>query len=496
MIIENRKYNFDDILKLFFNKDYYELKHEIINNVNDGYNFLLENLSHPNIYGLNTGFGPMVNYSIPHDKIIELQYNLIRSHAVGLGNPLPPEFSKYILITRLLSLSKGYSSASPALIFRILHFLNNKIYPVVYEHGSVGASGDLVQLADIMKALIGEGYSYYNNEIIETKTLNLPPYEIGQRDGLAFINGTSVMTAIGLYNLYLANILIQTAIDISSIIIELFNSFDDAFSIELNSFKEHYGQSYVALRLTKNLENSTLISKRFQTTHYSPNIQEIYSIRCVPQILGPIYDTFLTTKKVLVDEFNSISDNPIFDYKNKKIYFGGNFHGDYVSFEMDKLKIAITKLSILQNRQLVLLYNNDLNKRFPPFLNYQTLGLNLGLQATEFISASTTAENQTLSYPNYIHNIVSNKDNQDVVSMGTNSALIAYKVIINTFDITSVLLLAIMHLIKNLNIFNKITKYHQNILLMFNYHKLNFNSETHIKNNLLIIKNSLLKGTF
>lgn len=491
MIIENKKYNFDEILELFFNNAYYELKQDVIKNINDGYIFLLENLTHPNIYGLNTGFGPMVNYSIPHNKIIELQYNLIRSHAVGLGNPLPPEFSKYILLTRLVSLSKGYSSASPALIFRILHFLNNKIYPVVYEHGSVGASGDLVQLADIMRSFIGEGYVYYNNEIIDTKKIDLPPFELGQRDGLAFINGTSVMTAIGLYNIYLANILIKTAIDISSIIIELFNSYDDAFSIELNSFKEHYGQSFVAMRLTKNLEQSTLISKRFQSTHYSPNIQEIYSIRCVPQILGPIYDTFQNAKNILVTEFNSISDNPIFDYKNKKIYFGGNFHGDYVSFEMDKLKIAITKLSILQNRQLVLLLNNDLNKRFPPFLNYQTLGLNLGLQGTEFISASTTAENQTLSYPNYLHNIVSNKDNQDVVSMGTNSALIANKILLNTFDITSVLLLAIMQLVKNANIFSRLSNYHQNFLLDHNYDKINFNSDDHIKDNLLLIKNSL-----
>jgi histidine ammonia-lyase len=350
--------------------------------------------------------------------------------------------------------------------------LNNKIYPVIYEHGSVGASGDLVQLADCMRALIGEGLVYHNNEIKNTKNLQLPDFSLGLRDALAFINETAAMTAIGLDNLFLSEKLIYHSIFLSSILIELFNSYDDPFPKELNKFKHHEGQNYVAMLLSQNLNNSKLISKRFKENKYSPNIQEIYSLRCTPQIIGPIYETYQNAKKILLEEFNSVNDNPIFDFKNKVILFGGNFHGDYVSFEMDKLKISISKLSLLLNRQFVLLNNPAINKKFPPFQNYKTLGLDLGLQAVEFVSASTTSENLTLSFPNYLHNIVSNNDNQDIVSMGTNSALITKKVIENTFQILSATLLALMYAIYYNNIFNQLTEIHKIYLKKIGYNNL------------------------
>ena len=167
-------------------------------------------------------------------------------------------------------------------------------------------------------------------------------------------------------------------------------------------------------------------------------VQEYYSIRCVPQILGPILDTIEYAEKVLVNEANSSSDNPVIDIENGNIFHGGNFHGDYISLEMDKLKIAVAKLSMLLERQINYLMNDKLNDKLPPFVNLGKLGVNFGMQGAQFTATSTVAENQTLSFPNYVHSISNNNDNQDIVSMGTNSAQFARKVIDNTYQVLSI----------------------------------------------------------
>ncbi len=186
-------------------------------------------------------------------------------------------------------------------------------------------------------------------------------------------------------------------------------------------------------------------------------VQEYYSLRCVPQILGPIYETLKNVEKVLLNEINSVNDNPIIDGENIDVFHGGNFHGDYVSLEMDKLKIVTTKLSMLVERQLNYLYNDKQNEKFPPFVNLGTLGLNLGMQAAQFTATSTTAENQMLSNPMYVHSIPNNNDNQDIVSMGTNAALITKKVIENTYEILAIELISILQAIDYMNFKDKLS---------------------------------------
>jgi histidine ammonia-lyase len=238
----------------------------------------------------------------------------------------------------------------------------------------------------------------------------------------------------------------------SAMINEIVQSFDDHFSLELNSTKKHKGQQVIANAMRKILTDSKLIEKRgdhlyngkIEEKIFKQKIQEYYSLRCVPQILGPVCDTIANVERVLVDELNSVNDNPIVDTKTKTVYHGGNFHGDYVSFEMDKLKIGITKLSMLAERQINFMMNHKLNEILPPFVNLGTLGLNLGLQGTQFTATSTVAENQTLSNPMYIHSIPNNNDNQDVVSMGTNAALMAKQVIQNAFEVLAIEYLAII----------------------------------------------------
>src|SRR6202008_1103464 len=176
-----------------------------------------------------------------------------------------------------------------------------------------------------------------------------------------------------------------------------------------------------------------------------------YSLRCVSQVLGPVYDTIAQAEKILVDELNSVNDNPVIDHVNKNIFHGGNFHGDYVSLEMDKLKIAITKLSMLSERQLNYLLNEKLNQKFPPFVNLGVLGVNFGMQGMQFTATSTVAENQTLSFPMYVHSIPNNNDNQDIVSMGCNAALMTRRVIENSFEVLSIQLMTLLQAVDHLD---------------------------------------------
>jgi histidine ammonia-lyase len=180
---------------------------------------------------------------------------------------------------------------------------------------------------------------------------------------------------------------------------------------------------------------------------FEDKVQEYYSLRCVTQVLGPVYDTVMQAEKTVVDELNSVNDNPVIDHPNHNIFHGGNFHGDYVSLEMDKLKIAITRLSMLAERQLNYLLNNKLNQKLPPFVNHGILGLNFGMQGMQFTATSTVAENQTLSFPMYVHSIPNNNDNQDIVSMGCNAALMTKRVIDNSFEVLAIHLMTILQAI-------------------------------------------------
>ena len=184
-------------------------------------------------------------------------------------------------------------------------------------------------------------------------------------------------------------------------------------------------------------------------------VQEYYSLRCVPQVLGPIYDTIKNTEQIVIEEVNSANDNPIVDVETQNVYHGGNFHGDYISLEMDKLKIVVTKMTMLIERQLNFVLNAQLNEKFAPFVNLGVLGLNLGMQGVQFTATSTTAECQTLSFPNYVHSIPNNNENQDIVSMGTNSALITRKIIENSYEVLSIYYIALIQGIDNISVQKK-----------------------------------------
>ena len=467
--IGDKKISADDFYKVLISNLELKLDEEALRKVYRSHYFLKEFTREKLIYGINTGFGPMAQYRINHDDQMKLQYNLIRSHCSGSGNPIPEIDCKAVMLARLNTLMQGFAGIHPDALILIKDLINKNISPVIYEHGGLGASGDLVQLAHLALTLIGEGEVYYNGVITSTaevfKKENIKPMEIHIREGLALMNGTSAMSGIGMLNVIYAENLMNWSLLASATIMELVQSFDDHYSTPLNEVKHHYGQNRVANALQATLKDSKLVKSR-EEHHYNQKVevdvlvekmQEYYSIRCVPQIVGPIVDTVNYAKEVLINEINSANDNPIVDWERKNVYHGGNFHGDYVALEMDKLKISITKLSMLAERQLNFLLNNKLNNILPPFVNHGTLGLNLGMQGVQFTATSTTAENQMLSNPMYVHSIPSNNDNQDIVSMGANASLICKKVIMNSYEVLAIEWMTILQAIDYLKMQDKLS---------------------------------------
>lgn len=458
------KLEIEDFYKVIFKNEPIQIDEAVIETVKNSFNFLKEFSENKVIYGVNTGFGPMAQYKIEDSQRIQLQYNLIRSHASGTGQPIAPMYVKAAMLARLNTLSLGHSGVHVSVIELMAELINRNITPLIYEHGGVGASGDLVQLAHLALVLIGEGEVFYKGKRKSTKDVfkseNLKPISVELREGLALMNGTSVMTGIGIVNTLYSRQLLGWMTSSSAAINEIVKAYDDHLSYELNQSKRHIGQRQIAESMREHLQDSKLTRKR-EHHLYSKNedvsvfkekVQEYYSLRCVPQILGPVLDTLNSVENILIEEVNSANDNPIVDVEKKHVYHGGNFHGDYVSLEMDKLKIVVAKMSMLSERQLNYLLNARLNDMLPPFVNLGKLGLNFGMQGVQFTATSTTAENQMLSNPMYVHSIPNNNDNQDIVSMGTNSALITKKVIENAFEVVAIELITIVQAIEFLEV--------------------------------------------
>ncbi len=469
MLTLNGTLGIDEFYKIIFEGTPIAVENTVIETVEKSFDFLKDFSKNKTIYGVNTGFGPMAQYKIADSERIQLQYNLIRSHASGTGGIIPPMYVKAAMLTRLNTLSLGYSGVHKSVIGLMTSLINKNITPIIYEHGGVGASGDLVQLAHLALVLIGEGHVFYKGEQQLTKDVfeleNLKPITVAFREGLALMNGTSVMTGIGIINTINTRRLLNWLILCSSAINEIVQAYDDHLSSELNETKKHKGQRLVAQQMRSHLKDSNLIRKREEflynenpdVTVFEEKVQEYYSLRCVPQILGPVLDTLNIIERILIEEVNSANDNPIVKVKEQHVYHGGNFHGDYVSLEMDKLKLVVTKMSMLSERQLNYMLNPNLNNILPAFVNLGKLGLNFGMQGVQFTATSTTAENQMLSNPMYVHSIPNNNDNQDIVSMGTNAALITKRVIENTFEVVAIEMITIIQAIEYLKIQDKVS---------------------------------------
>ena len=474
MVLEG-ELSLNDFQAVLFSGEKLEIGENIIEKVQKSFDFLKEFSQSKVIYGVNTGFGPMAQYRIPDHEKMQLQQNLIRSHSSGVGKPLDATAAKSVMLARLNTLSLGNSGVHPSVIFLLKELINRDITPLIFEHGGVGASGDLVQLAHLALVLIGEGEVFYKGERKPTKEVfdaeNLTPINVEIREGIGLMNGTSCMSGIGVINTYYSRKLLDFSLKISCAINEIVQAYDDHFSEALNNTKKHAGQRKIAEMMRQTVEGSQLIRKREDHLYNAENkeeifkdkVQEYYSLRCVPQILGPVLDTLEFTEKILEDEINSANDNPVIVVDNQQVYHGGNFHGDYIALEMDKLKLAITRLTMLAERQLNYILNAKINEILPPFANLGRLGFNFGMQGVQFTAVSTTAENQALSTSLYVHSIPNNNDNQDIVSMGTNAAVICAKVIDNAFEVLAIEAITVIQAIEYLKYQEKLSSASKNL---------------------------------
>ena len=432
------------------------LSDDTMRRVAECYDFLCDFARDKVIYGINTGFGPMAQWRVSDEHLKDLQYNIIRSHATGMGQWLDATDVKAALVARLGTFAQARSGVHPDTVKLLLAFINNDITPCVPRHGSVGASGDLVQLAHVALALIGEGEVMKDGKVIPTaqalEACGLQPLKIYLREGLALTNGTAFMTGIAAINQIYAESLLSQAVTAAVWLNEVVGSIDDFMAAPLNEVRRHHGQQAIAARLRRVAEGSRCLQTRehalYDGAHrdeqkFTSKEQPYYSLRCIPQIYGPVAETLEAAGRIIDEELNSACDNPIVDPDTANVYHGGNFHGDYISLEEDKVKIAMVRVAMTAERQLNYLLHDRINELLPPFLNMATPGLDYALQAYQFTATSTTAECQTLAMPNYVHSIPNNHDNQDIVSMGTNTALLTRQVVDNTRQVMAILYVAL-----------------------------------------------------
>ncbi len=414
--------------------------------------FLDRHLESKVIYGVNTGFGPMASHLIGKENLVELQYNLIHSHAVGMGQPVPHSFVLAAMLVRLNTLAKGRSGVSLALLEQLRSAINHRIIPVVPEHGAVGTSGDLVQLAHIALGLIGKGLVWFQQKHMTAQQAfslaHMTPYSLKPKEGLSLINGTSFMSGIAAIMCSDVNRLLSLATRTGAWALELVGGFEDGIAQRFHEFRPHAGQRAVAQSLRELVASSRMTKQReeFQAKHrikeetylIDEEVQEIYSFRCIPQILGPMLESLIQARSIVETEINSVTDNPIVDVEQEQFWHGGHFHGEYIAMVSDQLRANLAKLMMLTERRINFFLNQKINKRFAPFLNRNQPGLTLALQGLQFVATSTTAQGQTLAFPHRVHSISTNTDNQDVVSMGTDSVLMTMKVIENTYILQAI----------------------------------------------------------
>jgi len=369
------------------------------------------------IYGINTGFGSLCNVKISSENLSQLQENLVKSHACGTGEEVPHEIVKIMLLLKIQSLSYGHSGVQLATVERLIDFYNNDILPVIYNQGSLGASGDLAPLAHLSLPLLGEGEVYYEGfrqpakNVIEK--MGWKPIVMHSKEGLALLNGTQFMSAYGCYVLLKAMKFSYLADVISAISLEGFDGRIEPFNELIHYVRPHKGQIVTAKRMTDLLEDSQIIAQD------KSHVQDPYSFRCIPQVHGASKDAIDYAKKVFKTEINSVTDNPNIFTEENVIISGGNFHGQPLALALDFLGIALSELGSISERRTYQLISGL--RGLPPFL-IDNPGLNSGFMIPQYTAASIASQNKQLATPASVDSIVSSNGQEDHVSMGANAA--------------------------------------------------------------------------
>lgn len=392
------------------------------------------------VYGVTTGFGQFSDVVIPPDQVEQLQYNLIRSHSAGIGDPFPEDVARMIMALRANVLAKGRSGISLEVLDLLISMINKEICPFIPEKGSVGASGDLAPLAHLASVMIGEGKARYKGkegngkEILEEAELE--HCKLRAKEGLALINGTQVMTAVGAKALHMALNLVKVADIAGATSLEALKGTVVAFDDRIHRERPYRGQMECAKNMRRLLDESEINESHKDCG----KVQDSYTLRCIPQVHGPVRDILDYAEKMLAIEMNSATDNPMVFAENGELISGGNFHGQSVAFLMDFLKIAVAELGNISERRTERLVNPALSE-LPAFL-VQEGGLNSGLMVSQVTAAALVSENKVLCHPASIDSIPTSGNKEDHVSMGTISARNALEVVDNVEAILAVELLA------------------------------------------------------
>lgn len=394
------------------------------------------------VYGITTGFGSFKDHVIPADQVAQLQRNLIVSHAVGVGEPLDPGTVRALMMIRVNSLVKGYSGIRLELIEMLLAMINHGVYPVIPCKGSVGASGDLAPLAHMVLVMIGEGEACYRGKCMAgaeaMRQAGLPTGELGAKEGLALINGTSAMTAIGAQALHIARLLTDVADIAGALSLEALNGTCDAFDERIHDARPHPHQVTCAAHLRRLLDGSAM------TRRFDPGrVQDAYSLRCMPQVHGAVRDTVEYVGQVLERELNAAVDNPLIFWEDDApiALSGGNFHGEPVALAADYLATAIAELGNISERRIARLIDPSLNEGLPAFLVREG-GLNSGFMLPQYTAAALASENKVLAHPASVDTIPTSANTEDHVSMGTIAARQALEIVQNVANILAIELIA------------------------------------------------------
>ena len=385
------------------------------------------------VYGINTGFGALCNVKITSEKLTELQENLVKSHACGTGEKVRKEIIRLMLLLKVQSLSYGNSGVALETVNRLIDFYNEDILPVVYEQGSLGASGDLAPLAHLALPLIGEGEVYFEGKVISgseiLKIKNWEPIKLQSKEGLALLNGTQFMSAHGVYALLQSYKLSYMADLISSVSMDAFDCNMSPFDELVHMVRPHRGQIKTAERIRTFLDGSEIAKKE------KDNVQDPYSFRCVPQVHGATKDTLAFVRKTIKTEINSVTDNPNIFIDEDKIISGGNFHGQPLALALDYLSIAMAELANISERRIYQLVSGL--RGLPNFL-VENPGLNSGFMIPQYTAASIVSQNKQLAVPASVDSIVSSNGQEDHVSMGANSATKLQRVIENVNSVLAI----------------------------------------------------------
>ncbi|MBN8702159.1 MAG: histidine ammonia-lyase [Bacteroidetes bacterium] len=385
------------------------------------------------IYGINTGFGSLCNTTIDTTDLEQLQENLILSHACGIGEEVPAEIVKLMLLFKIQGLSHGNSGVQLSVVRYLQLFYNEDILPVVYNQGSLGASGDLAPLAHLCLPLIGEGEVMLNGKKIKgkdiLKKLGLKPIKLKSKEGLALLNGTQFMSSYGIWCLLHAQRLSVWADLIAALSLDAFDGRVEPFDEKLHVIRPHKGQIQVAERVRKILSGSQLIKQPKKA------VQDPYSFRCVPQVHGASLDTIDYVTEIFETEINSVTDNPTVFVEEDEIVSGGNFHGQPLALGLDFLAIALAEIGNISERRTYQLISGQ--RELPPFLAKKS-GLNSGFMIPQYTAASIVSQNKQLCAPASVDSIVSSNGQEDHVSMGANAATKCLKVVENCYKILAI----------------------------------------------------------